>query len=35
MKNASEDVKAAADAICPSNDNDGVLVVLDQLFTVV
>lgn len=35
MKNAPKEVKAAADAICPSNDNDGVLVALDQLFPVV
>lgn len=34
MSNAPQNVKEAADYICPSNDEDGVLVVLDQLFPV-
>ncbi|WP_291291928.1 Cof-type HAD-IIB family hydrolase [Enterococcus sp.] len=32
MDNAPANVKAAADYVCPSNDEDGVLVTLDQLF---
>lgn len=32
MENAPDNVKKAADYICPSNDEDGVLVILDQLF---
>ena len=32
MENASGDAKAAADAICPSNDDEGVLQVLERLF---
>ena len=32
MDNAPDDVKAAADRVCPSNDEDGVLVALDELF---
>lgn len=32
MENAPEEVKEVADFICPSNDDDGVLVALDQLF---
>ena len=32
MANASADVKAAARAVCPSNDDEGVLVTLEQLF---
>lgn len=32
MANASEDVKRAAKHICPSNEEDGVLAVLEQLF---
>lgn len=35
MANAPENVKASADTICPSNDDDGVLVALDQLFPTV
>lgn len=34
MENAPEHVKAVANAICPSNDEDGVLTALDQLFPV-
>lgn len=34
MSNAPQNVKDAADAICPSNDEDGVLVMLDQLFPI-
>lgn len=32
MANAEQNVKDAADAVCPTNDEDGVLVTLDQLF---
>ena len=32
MANASDDVKKAAGHVCPSNDEDGVLVVLERLF---
>lgn len=32
MENAPDNVKEVADYICPSNDHDGVLVALDQLF---
>ncbi len=32
MTNAEQNVKDAADAVCPTNDEDGVLVTLDQLF---
>ncbi len=32
MENAPNDVKEVADAICPSNDHDGVLETLDHLF---
>lgn len=32
MENASEDVKAAAKFVCPSNKEDGVLVTLEKLF---
>ncbi|WP_265455488.1 Cof-type HAD-IIB family hydrolase [Enterococcus sp. HY326] len=32
MENAAANVKAVADYICPSNDEEGVLVTLDQLF---
>lgn len=32
MANAPEEVKAAAARICPSNDDDGVLVALEELF---
>lgn len=32
MANASERVKQAAKGICPSNEDDGVLEILDQLF---
>ena len=32
MENATDDVKAVADAICPSNDDEGVLQVLESLF---
>ncbi len=35
MDNAPDNVKEAADEICPSNDEDGVLIVLDQLFPIV
>jgi Cof subfamily protein (haloacid dehalogenase superfamily) len=31
MANAAEDVKRAAGAVCPSNDEDGVLVTLEEL----
>lgn len=34
VENAPDHVKAVADYVCPSNDNDGVLVTLDQLFPV-
>lgn len=34
MDNAPDNVKAVADFVCPSNDEDGVLVTLDQLFPV-
>lgn len=32
VENASDEVKAVADRICPSNADDGVLVALDELF---
>ena len=32
MANAPDEVKAAADRVCPSNDEDGVLVTLEELF---
>ena len=32
MGNASEDVKKAAKNVCPSNEEDGVLVTLEKLF---
>lgn len=32
MDNSPENVKEVADYVCPSNDKDGVLVTLDQLF---
>lgn len=32
MDNASQDVKDAAKHVCPSNNEDGVLVTLDRLF---
>ncbi|WP_086348550.1 Cof-type HAD-IIB family hydrolase [Candidatus Enterococcus clewellii] len=32
MDNAPDNVKAIADYVCPSNDKDGVLITLDQLF---
>lgn len=32
MKNAPEHVKNAARYVCPTNDEDGVLVILDKLF---
>lgn len=32
MENASDDVKNAAKHICPSNENDGVLVTLEKIF---
>lgn len=32
MENAPEDVKLAAKEVCPSNDEDGVLVTLEALF---
>lgn len=32
MANAPEDVKAAAKSVCPSNEEDGVLVTLEKLF---
>ena len=32
MDNASDDVKAVATHVCPSNEDDGVLVTLEQLF---
>lgn len=34
MENAPDNVKAVADFVCPSNNNDGVLVTLDKLFPV-
>lgn len=34
MDNAPENVKEVADYVCPSNDKDGVLVTLDQLFPI-
>lgn len=33
MANASQEVKAAAKYICPSNDEDGVLATLEELFS--
>lgn len=32
MENASENVKSAARYVCPANDEDGVLAVLDKIF---
>lgn len=32
MENAPDNVKKVADFICPSNNDDGVLVALDELF---
>lgn len=32
MENAPQNVKAAAKHVCPSNEEDGVLVTLDQIF---
>ena len=32
MENASENVKHAAKYVCPSNEEDGVLVTLDKIF---
>ena len=32
MANADDDVKAAANAICPSNEEQGVLTTLEELF---
>lgn len=32
MANASDDVKDAADAVCPSNEDQGVLSTLEELF---
>lgn len=32
MENASENVKSAARYVCPANDEDGVLSVLDKIF---
>lgn len=32
MENASQDVKKEAKCICPSNEEDGVLVTLEKLF---
>lgn len=32
MDNASENVKNAAKHVCPSNEEDGVLVTLEELF---
>ena len=32
MENASPDVKAAAKYVCPSNEESGVLVALEELF---
>ena len=32
MANAPDEVKRAAKAVCPSNEEDGVLVTLEQLF---
>jgi len=34
MENAPDEVKEVADAVCPSNEDDGVLVTLDQLFPI-
>ena len=33
MENASENVKNAAKYVCPSNEEDGVLVTLEKIFT--
>ena len=33
MANAPDEVKVAADRVCPSNDEDGVLVTLEELFS--
>ena len=35
MENAPDNVKKAADYICPSNNQDGVLVTLDELFPII
>ena len=32
MENASQSVKNAAKYICPSNEEDGVLVTLEKIF---
>ena len=32
MANAPDNVKAAAKAVCPSNEEDGVLATLETLF---
>lgn len=32
IENASQDVKDVARCICPSNEEDGVLVTLEKLF---
>lgn len=32
MANAPEEVKRAAKYVCPSNEEDGVLVTLEELF---
>ena len=32
MGNAPQNVKDAAKHVCPSNEEDGVLVTLDQIF---
>lgn len=32
MENAPENVKKAAKHVCPSNDEDGVLAVLEKIF---
>lgn len=34
MENAPNNVKEVADYVCPSNDDDGVLVTLNQLFPI-
>ncbi len=33
MENASENVKQAAKQVCPSNEEDGVLVALERLLS--
>lgn len=32
MENAPQDVKNAANYVCPSNEADGVLVTLEKIF---